>query len=205
MNTTLLSKSTRRNVKLNKFAFGAPWLPDLLCKHWFTSSVWNFCRWVADVPPRETSLSGDERGETSAVHRLHPWRLKGSSAGWKSLKNEPLNSGSTAFSFRGVDPIQLIFILCTHDMGKNLTECLNFLFYSLEAHVFLWRPMLFVLLITLAMEPEDLPQQSILIILRTNKMICMILAVRPCSILPGEHFFHFLDFGALKKDFTWIK
>ena len=31
------------------------WLPDLLCKHWFTSSVWNFCRWVADVPSRETS------------------------------------------------------------------------------------------------------------------------------------------------------
>ena len=23
----------------------------------FTSSVWNFCRWVADVPPRETSPS----------------------------------------------------------------------------------------------------------------------------------------------------
>ena len=22
---------------------------------WFASSVWNFCRWVADVPPRETS------------------------------------------------------------------------------------------------------------------------------------------------------
>ena len=22
---------------------------------YFTSSVWNFCRWVADVPPRETS------------------------------------------------------------------------------------------------------------------------------------------------------
>ena len=34
-----LPKSTRRNVKLNKFAFGTPWLPDLLCKHWFTSSV----------------------------------------------------------------------------------------------------------------------------------------------------------------------
>ena len=68
--------------------------------------------------------------------------------------------------------------------------------------MFLWRPMLFVLLITLAMEPEDLPQQSILIILHTNKMICMILAVRPCSILPGENFFHFLDFGALKKDLT---
>ena len=48
MNTTLL-KSTRRNVKLNVFE------PDLLSKHWFTSSVWNFCRWVADVPPRQTS------------------------------------------------------------------------------------------------------------------------------------------------------
>ena len=35
--------------------FGTPWLPDLLCKHWFASSVWNFCSWVADVPPRETS------------------------------------------------------------------------------------------------------------------------------------------------------
>ena len=52
--STLL-KSTRRHVKLGKFVFGAPWLPDLLCKHWFASSVWNFCRWVADVPPRETS------------------------------------------------------------------------------------------------------------------------------------------------------
>ena len=26
-------------------------LPDLLCKHWFTSSVWNF--WGPDVPPGE--------------------------------------------------------------------------------------------------------------------------------------------------------
>ena len=65
-----LPKSTRRNVKFNKFAFETPWLPDLSCKHWFTSSVWNFCRWVADVPPRKTSLSGDEREETSAVRRL---------------------------------------------------------------------------------------------------------------------------------------
>ena len=36
----------------------------------FTSSGRNFCRWVAEVPPRETSLSGDERGETSAARRL---------------------------------------------------------------------------------------------------------------------------------------
>ena len=34
------------------------------------TSVWNFCCWVPHVPPRETSLSGDERGETSAVGRL---------------------------------------------------------------------------------------------------------------------------------------
>ena len=65
-----LLKSTRRSVKLNKFAFCTPWPPDLLCKHWFVSSVWNFCRWVADVPPRETSLSGHEREEASAVRRL---------------------------------------------------------------------------------------------------------------------------------------
>ena len=50
-----LPKSTRKHVKLDKFVFGIPWLPDLLCKHWFASSVWNFCHWVADVPPRETS------------------------------------------------------------------------------------------------------------------------------------------------------
>ena len=35
-----------------------PRLPDLLCKHWFTSSVWNFCCWGADVPPGETYLEG---------------------------------------------------------------------------------------------------------------------------------------------------
>ena len=52
-----LPKSTRRHVKLDKFIFGTPWLPNILCKHWFASSVWNFCLWVADFPPRETSLA----------------------------------------------------------------------------------------------------------------------------------------------------
>ena len=70
-----LPKSTRRNVKLNKFAFGTPWLPDLLFKRWFTSSVWNFCRWVTDVRLCETSLSGDERGETLAILRLRAEQL----------------------------------------------------------------------------------------------------------------------------------
>ena len=41
--------------KTKQFGYGTSWLPDILCKHSFTSSVWNFCRWVADVPPCETS------------------------------------------------------------------------------------------------------------------------------------------------------
>ena len=65
-----LPKSTRRNVKLNNFAFENPWLLDLLCKLWFTLSVLNFCCWVTDVPPHETSHSSDEQGEMSAVRRL---------------------------------------------------------------------------------------------------------------------------------------
>ena len=46
-----------RHLKLNKLTFGALWLPDLLCKHWFTSSVWYFCRWCVDFPSGETSLA----------------------------------------------------------------------------------------------------------------------------------------------------
>ena len=42
-------------VKLNKFEFGTQGLLDLLCKHWFSSSVWNFCFWVPEVPPFEMS------------------------------------------------------------------------------------------------------------------------------------------------------
>ena len=63
-------KSTRRNVKLNKFALRTPWLPDLLCKNWFTSSVWNFCGWVADVPPRETSPNGDKRLKFAGLRKI---------------------------------------------------------------------------------------------------------------------------------------
>ena len=56
MDSLLKSISTRRNLKLNKFTFGTPWRPDLLIsKHWFVSSVRNFCCWIVDVPPRETS------------------------------------------------------------------------------------------------------------------------------------------------------
>ena len=55
----------RRNIKSNKFTFGTSWLLDLLCKHCFTSSVWNFCHLVADVTPGEMSPSGEEQGETA--------------------------------------------------------------------------------------------------------------------------------------------
>ena len=53
--TQHITKINQKTRKLDKFVFGIPWLPDLLCKHWFASSVWNFCRWVTDVPPRKTS------------------------------------------------------------------------------------------------------------------------------------------------------
>ena len=54
MNTTIY-QNRRRHIKLDKFVFETLGLLDLLCKHWIASSVWNFCCWVADVPPRETS------------------------------------------------------------------------------------------------------------------------------------------------------
>ena len=47
-----------KNIKSNKYTFGAPWLLDLLsCKHWFTSSVRNFYHWSTDVPCDEKSLA----------------------------------------------------------------------------------------------------------------------------------------------------
>ena len=76
MDTTILPKSTRRQEKLDKFLFGTPWLPDLLWKHWFASSVWNFCSWVADVPPREMSTaakSEEKRMFSQARGRKNCW------------------------------------------------------------------------------------------------------------------------------------
>ena len=46
---------------------------SLLTGFWtdFTSSVWNFCRWVADVPPRETSpaANSDEKRMFSQANK----------------------------------------------------------------------------------------------------------------------------------------
>ena len=63
-----------RHEKLDKFIFGTAWLPDLLCKHWFASTVWNFYSWVADVPPRETSKAAksEEKRMFSQAELLAP-------------------------------------------------------------------------------------------------------------------------------------
>ena len=39
----------------------------VMTKFWtdFTWLVWSFCHWVADIPPHETSPSGNEQGERS--------------------------------------------------------------------------------------------------------------------------------------------
>ena len=67
-----LPKSTRRKLKLNKFTFWTPWLPDLLSKRWFASSVWNFCHGVADVPPHETSPAAKSE-EKLMLSQARPW------------------------------------------------------------------------------------------------------------------------------------
>ena len=73
-----LPKSTRRNVKSNKFAFGTLWLPDLLCKHWYTcvSSIRNFCHWVANILPCKTSpvaRSEEKRLFSQAIQNPRLW------------------------------------------------------------------------------------------------------------------------------------
>ena len=82
-----LPKSTRRHVKLDKFVFGTLWLPDLLCKHWFASSVWNFCCWVADVPPRVTSTAAkSEEKRMFSQARKEALRLASVTYTWPVIK-----------------------------------------------------------------------------------------------------------------------
>ena len=45
----LFSRRTQ-NITSNKFM-----ITGFTCKHCFMSSVWNFCRWGADLPPSKTS------------------------------------------------------------------------------------------------------------------------------------------------------
>ena len=53
--TQQFNKIDHNTRKIGQTYIWNPMTTDLLCKHWFASSVWNFCCWVADVPPRETS------------------------------------------------------------------------------------------------------------------------------------------------------
>ena len=40
-------------------------------RNWIASSVWNFCRWVADVPPRETSLAAKSEEKRMLLQANH--------------------------------------------------------------------------------------------------------------------------------------
>ena len=70
----ILPNLTRRHAKLEKFIFGTPWLPDLLYKHWFASSVWNSCPWVTDVPPRETFPATKSEEKRMFSQAIRVWK-----------------------------------------------------------------------------------------------------------------------------------
>ena len=57
---TIIDQEKQNQTNLNYF--GTPWLSDLLCKHWFTSSVWNFCSWGADISLSKISLAARSDG-----------------------------------------------------------------------------------------------------------------------------------------------
>ena len=67
---TLPNSTRSRNIKTNKYAFGAPWLLDWLCKPWFTSSVWNFCCWDTDVSLSQAAWSKEKWLFSKAVTNL---------------------------------------------------------------------------------------------------------------------------------------
>ena len=72
-------QSSRRNTKVNKFPYRTPWLPDFLCNHWFTSSLWNFCCWGPDIPPSQMSFrQGAKRDIAFSSFRLKQEGERGS-------------------------------------------------------------------------------------------------------------------------------
>ena len=77
----LICRWTRQLLKTynwtNYFIFGTPWPPDLLCKHWLTFSVRNFCLWVTDIPPREMSQA--TRSEETRLFLLDMFCTEGNS------------------------------------------------------------------------------------------------------------------------------
>ena len=53
---TIIDQGEQNQTNLHYF--GTPWLSDLVCKHWFTSS----CSWGADISLSETSLAARSDG-----------------------------------------------------------------------------------------------------------------------------------------------
>ena len=82
--TQHFSKIDQEKCKIEQICIWNPMTTGLLCNHWFTSSVWNFCCWVADIPLHEMSLSGNEQEEMSAIRRL-------------KQKNKPVSSPVSAW------------------------------------------------------------------------------------------------------------
>ena len=114
-----LLKLTRRNVKLKKFAFWTPWLLHLLCKYWFMSSVWNFYRWVADIPPRETSQVG--RSEEKQLFS----------------QARPLTWGEI-LAFWGMKLMKCTFYNHYSDNNKNFYWWYQFVFFQIFCDFFKW-------------------------------------------------------------------
>ena len=68
--TQHLTKIDQKTRKIGQICIWNPWLPNLLCKHWFASSVWNFCCWVADVRLRAKRPQGRRARRNGCFRRL---------------------------------------------------------------------------------------------------------------------------------------
>ena len=55
--TQRFTKIDQEKRKTEQICIWNPMTTGWLCKHWFTSLVWNFCRWVADVPVKRPSAA----------------------------------------------------------------------------------------------------------------------------------------------------
>ena len=93
----LLSVICKQQLKQSNYSVDQS---GLLTGFWtyFTSSVWTFCRWVADVPPRETSPAA-----TSVEKRMFSQAIV--SAVWKALWffKVLITYGATEFIFKSID------------------------------------------------------------------------------------------------------
>ena len=99
----------------------------------FTSSVWNFCCWVTDVPPGETSPSGDERGETSVFAgypNAKPTKNKYKQTENKVLEENFRNTLITLLSYEKVLLFQDIFpvLIVSQEFCILLFDCCFFWF-----------------------------------------------------------------------------